>query len=364
MALEGNLSAFGVSEILQLIAVQQKTGMLTISNVDVSTVMFFRNGEIVSARDRRRKARDAFKDYLTRYGVLERDQLVRISQISAQSKLDFTDIVMSEGFIEPEELRKHWRQQVQETMHDVLTWEDGTYKFISNNDLVDGLKSLGSFNVEGMLMESMRRIDEFPLMLEMFPTEKLIFSRADAAADEEGMTENERCILALLEKPTALRDLIAKGKMPVFEVYEVLKLLREKDLILVEEPEPERGELDEQAAASAKKRRKLKNAKPLVAALLLFAGASYLGLGPAAADLSPRDLSVPTLLSGQEITRTRVEHRLRWLLDAHRAQYGAYPARLEELGSSGLATPDFLERVRANKIRYQLTGGKTAYTLL
>ena len=66
MSLEGNLTAFGLSEILQLIAVQQKYGMLSIRSQERSKVLFFRNGNIVSTRDRRRKTRDPLKDYLTR----------------------------------------------------------------------------------------------------------------------------------------------------------------------------------------------------------------------------------------------------------------------------------------------------------
>ena len=66
MALEGNLNSFGLSEILQLISVQQKTGMLTVQSEHGNGVMFFRDGQLVSTRDRRRRARDPFKDYVTR----------------------------------------------------------------------------------------------------------------------------------------------------------------------------------------------------------------------------------------------------------------------------------------------------------
>ena len=38
MALEGNLSSFGLEEILQLIAVQQKTGMLSVNANDRTAV--------------------------------------------------------------------------------------------------------------------------------------------------------------------------------------------------------------------------------------------------------------------------------------------------------------------------------------
>ena len=99
MSLEGNLTAFGLSEILQLIAVQQKSGMLSVRSEERTKVLFFRNGNIMSTRDRRRKTRDPLKDYLTRYGILSREDLIRLTQITAQSKLDLTDIIMSEGFL-------------------------------------------------------------------------------------------------------------------------------------------------------------------------------------------------------------------------------------------------------------------------
>jgi hypothetical protein len=364
MALEGNLTAFGLSEILQLIAVQQKTGMLTVTNVDNTTVMFFRGGEIVSTRDRRRKARDSFKDYLTRYGVLEREQLVRISQISAQSKLDFTDILTSEGFITREEMLKHWRKQVLESMHDVLTWEEGTYKFVTSQEIVDGIKSPECFNVEGMLMESMRRIDEFPQMLEMFPSEKLVFSRRQNQPTGEEMTENERDIFALVSDPTSLRNLIARGRMPVFEVYEALKQLREKGLVSMAEPtgggSDAPGALPEERAA----RGPTKNVIPILTAGLLFVGAMYAGFRGTVGFANPEVLARVELPRDAELSRNQLEHRLRWLLEAYRAQNGVYPESLSALESAGLVSPVLLEKARVRAFRYRLTSSQSGYTLL
>ncbi|MGD8869120.1 MAG: DUF4388 domain-containing protein [Gemmatimonadales bacterium] len=386
MALEGNLTAFGLSEILQLIAVQQKTGMLTVTNVESNTVMFFRNGELISTRDRRRKARDAFKEYVTRYGVLDHADLVRISQISSQSKLDFIDILTSEGFLEPAELLRHWRKQMQETMHDVLTWEEGTYKFVSGKELVDGIKSPGSFSVEGMLMESMRRIDEFPQMLEMFPNDRLIFSRRGTGADtdidsdggtdggtdgdlgdnasDDDLTDIESTILGLIDRATTLRDLIARGKMPLFEVYEALKCLREKNLVDMEEPEPEGESADEDTGSTARSRRAIKNVFPLLAAIALFTAAMYVGFGDTVAALSPQKLEALEPMSGHAAERARVEHRLRWLIEGYRAENGVYPANLGTLADSGLASPAFMRTVRDHEFRYRLTTGRTGYTLL
>jgi len=364
MALEGNLTAFGLSEILQLIAVQQKTGMLTVTNVDSTTVMFFRSGEIVSTRDRRRKARDSFKDYLTRYGVLEREQLLRISQISTQSKLDFTEILTSEGFLTREELLKHWRKQVLESMHDVLTWEEGTYKFVTSNEIVDGIKYAESFNVEGMLMESMRRIDEFPQMLEMFPSERLLFSKRDDEPLPEEVTENEKDIYELLTRQTSLRDLIARGKMPVFEVYESLKLLQDKELVSVEEPESE-GEDDTVDRAQRRARRRVtKNVLPFLVAAILFLGAIFVGFRDQVRSLAPETVSGLEVLSDDDLSREHLEYRLRWLIEAYHAQYGVYPPSLTSLVDAGLAPATLIEAARERAFRYRLTANRAGYTLL
>jgi len=462
MALEGNLNSFGLSEILQLISVQQKTGMLTVQSEHGNGVMFFRDGQLVSTRDRRRRARDPFKDYVTRYGILGREALMRVSQIASQSKLDFVDIVASEGLLDETDLEKHWRKQLQESMHDVLTWEQCSYKFISNEEIVEGIKVLESYSIEAMLMESMRRIDEFPQMLDQFPNDLTLISRLDpepakeseeAAEDapssatnvatatatpfpealepdqvslggndapepvdpsgidldppgdepteesgsgdhaleakteslfdddddmglgesldggkkkkkDEGMTQNEKDILELVVETISIRDLIAKGRMPTFEVYEALKLLADKGRIRVRNVEVPSD--SSQTTPSRRRRRRSgpRNPLPFVASLVLFATAAAVGLyRPATRFVSGEALQV-TILQDGEMARTRLEHRLRWLIEAYRAENGSYPGNLDTLVSAGLAGEGLIEEARAVGFRYRLTPGRAAYTLL
>ena len=63
MALEGRLSEFTLEEILQLIALQQKTGVLTVE-ASYPMVLYFESGELVSYRDRRGSSPDPLKTYL------------------------------------------------------------------------------------------------------------------------------------------------------------------------------------------------------------------------------------------------------------------------------------------------------------
>jgi len=364
MALEGNLSAFGISEILQLIAVQKKTGMLTVSNQESNAVVFFREGMIISTRDRRRKAKDPFKEYLTRYAVLTREELIKLTQISSQSKLDLLDILSSEGFMSKEEVRGHFMKQIQETLHEVLTWDQCSYKFISNYDVVEGIKFADEFSIEGMLMESMRRIDEFPQMLEVFPSDRVLVNRSDKTKDDETeLSTNENMLLSVLDDNMTIRDLIACAKMPLFEVYESLKLLSDKEFITTEEEQPspsDHAEEKKQARKAANRR----NPVPFLVVLTFFGGTLFLGLHGFVKNFETHRTAVMESIESNSIARNQAEENLRWVIEAYRAQYGGYPASLDVLWEAGLASPQLMKMTDLFSFRYQLTPARTTYTLL
>jgi hypothetical protein len=363
--MEGNLNSFKIEEILQLIAVQQKTGMLSAAANDKSAVLFFRDGKIISTRDRRTKTRDPFREYLTRYGCLGNEDITRITQIIAQSKLDMLDVLQSEGFFDEKQLGRHWRNHIQETLHDVLTWDQCTYKFVSSDDIVSGVKSLGEFSVEPLLMESMRRIDEFPALLQMFPAQGIkVIANGRTYEGEEPMTENEKTMLSVLKTARPMREILARGNMPTYDVYESLKMLREKGLIDIEEDLRE-GAVAESHFVGGKmirRTRRRRNPMLLVAASFVFFACVLVGVwqksGPVA--LVARD----GILRADAASRNRAEQRVRWMLETYKAEHGVYPETLADLVPSGIAGGSITARAANYGFEYRLTRSGSGYTLL
>ena len=64
MALQGSLEDFSLAEILQLIALQKKSGVLRLTSPEASGVLFFERGVIVSVTDRREKKSDPLLEHL------------------------------------------------------------------------------------------------------------------------------------------------------------------------------------------------------------------------------------------------------------------------------------------------------------
>jgi len=359
MALEGNLNDFGLSEILQLIAVQKKTGLLSVTSQGESMVLFFREGNLISTRDRRRKGDDPLKNYLLRYGVLSRKDFLRITQLASQSNLDITDIIVSEGYLSEEEMKRHYRNQIQEALHQVLTWQQCSYKFIPNPEVVRGIKTWGEFGVEGLLMESMRRIDEFPQMLEEFPDPDMVIKKT---GEGEGLEANEQAVFDLIGEGATVGYLVARAKMPAFDTYEALKHLKEKGLIATESPvhdmpSPRRAEI------SPSRRFRLGSLVPTTMAFLVFASCLFLGATGFALRFGPRAADLNRDLFARSLARKQAEAKIRYHLELYRASHGRYPRTLDQLWSSELLDKQSARRLQAFSFRYHLTPSGTGYTL-
>ena len=111
------------------------------------------------------------------------EEMDRIQQIQTETNLDLTDILISEKKFSDDELRIIFAEQIQETIQEILTWPKSQYKFIIGSQVLQGVNSFGSLKVEGLLMESMRRIDEFPELERIFPSEDTIVKRLPTPAD-------------------------------------------------------------------------------------------------------------------------------------------------------------------------------------
>lgn len=364
MSLEGNLTSFGLSEIIQLIAVQQKTGMLSVTRQSGSVKIYFREGRIISTRDRRRGAPDPLKEYFTRYGIISRQEIARLTELSARSKLDITDVIVSEGVLSEEELRTHCRNHIQEALYDMLTWEQCSYKFIAGTQVTEGVRAIADLAVEGLLMESMRWIDELPLMIEEFPHGQMIVKRKPGTEVPDDLSATETAFLETLAEDRSIDDLIARAKIPRFETFETLRQLKERDLIEIEDRTPPSSKEEVTPAAGKRTRRKHgRNPMPLVASVLVFFACGFWG----ARDVLRMDARVEggksrVLVSSAE--RKKTEETLRWFLEIYRAKNGAYPEELSVLQETKIAPPSFFKTVDEHSFRYHLTPGGHRYILL
>ena len=358
MALQGNLDDFSLPEILQLIAVQQKSGVLKLTAGDDVAVVFFEAGKIVSTRDRRRNARDPLKPYLVRTGHLTEAQLKQIETIEAESRRELTDVLLSGNYMTSEALTQALEHQIQDTLHQLLTWKSGSYHFSGDSRTVPKFAVNVRLNTEGLLMESMRRIDEIVRYRETLSSPAMVLRPKPLAMPPKEMSSQERRILPLVDGLRPLRDLVAQSKLVEFEAFEALHHLLDLGVIEVSlgaapakvtpiaaEPPP--------VPARRTANSFLAFAVAIVSLAASFAIAFFVTpalLSRAARAAAPAVVAVPP-----EIALVDEAARVSLALETYRRVRGEYPPDLETLGVEGYL-PAAMACAAARLYQYQSDG--------
>lgn len=376
MALEGNVKDFGLSEIFQLIALQKKSGMLSVT-ADETMVIFFREGMLISTRDRRGELRDPLRDYLTGYGFLTHEETARIDKIQHETGMDLTEILLSEKYFSEDELTAIFIDQMQETMQDVLSWPTSYYKFKIGNQMLQGVKSFTSIKVEGILMESMRRIDEFPEMLRIFPSEKMTVRRLAMSAEKPPkLDRQEEIIYELIENEVRIEELVSIARMARFCTYEALKNLLEKGLLEIGEMPVEEAQEIEEPVAQVVKRRKMRVVPTFATILFLLAsfavgeylvpmllppGWSVARSAEPAGETPAGDMFVASNLG--ELNERLALEALREGIEVHMALKGSYPITLEILTVRNIIPPSLLDEAQKYGFVYRMLEEGASYSL-
>ena len=357
MALQGNLDDFSLPEILQLIAVQQKSGVLKLISGEDIAVIFFDGGRVVSTRDRRRNAKDPLKPFLLQTGRLTEAQLQQIETIEAESRRELTDVLLSGNYLPGEELQHAVEEQIQDTMHQLLTWKSGSYHFSGDARTVPKFAVNVRLNTEGLLMESMRRLDEIARYRETLSSPAMVLRPRALALPPKEMTPQEQRVLPLVDGLRPLRDIQAQAKMVEFEVYEALHHLLDLGVIEISlgAAPPKVTPIAEAAVKPV--------TEPATSSLGLLIGAvsviGSLAIGlfasPVLLAQAERAARAERLAAAPEISAADEASRLSLALELYRAAYGRYPDALVALTQARLLSANDVRHAQVH-FRYESDG--------
>jgi len=357
---QGSLGEFRLAEILQLVAVQQKTGLLRLVRGEEMVVFYFDRGILVSTRDRRHGSPDPLLDYLTRTGWLETDIAGFLRTRMENSKDDVAQVLLAERFLNEDELRGVLEDLAQELVSKTFAWRSGTYQFIGGDNALSGLQHRVSLPVDSLLMEAARRADEWPRFLERLPGPDVILEVVQPPRPQIGDRSFE--VLSRITGRTTLGALVQRCRTAEFEVYEIVAQALEAGAVRVEVP-PRRAAAATQPLVpptpvhrSGARRRvqpALRAWAVALAVVLLAAAGSRL----VAPEL--RNRAVRTEL--RQVATAEARAQLRLQIEIYRAAHGRYPEQLADLVTDELASTAQL--ARAAPVRYATTSDRQQFQL-
>lgn len=355
MALEGQLSDFNLAEILQLISSQQKSGFLNLETTR-NMVFIFDKGELISTRDRRDRTRDPLESFLRAYGFFDAEQWKHIEYVRANSSLDLTEILTSEGLLEEAELDRALRSVAQEMSVAGMKLSRGRYHFSPTQGTPPGVRRPIRQDVQGLLMEAARRLDEEELLRQALPSQAVTFTQGAKVLPAEAIGETGKRIMKLALAGLNLGQIIRQGRTESFTVRDLLKNWCGDNVLVMHTPGDDEGTgQDEHSRRPGLHLATGLRSLPLTVLMLAMIGlgiwARWFSMPPAPAH--------PGLALREAQLRAEVVEAAR----LYRFEKSEWPAGLNDLVRSGMLAPATALTVEDLGWTYRLDAAADRFTL-
>jgi uncharacterized protein DUF4388/FHA domain-containing protein len=205
--LEGSLSRFEVPDVLTFLNMGRRSGLLAMERADQETKLFIRDGNPVFATSSRDELR--LGDMLIRLGKVTAADLDYALESHRGRGYRLGQALLAERLLSEAELASFLKVQVSEVIFDTFEWKDGVFTFWDNVPPPATAVTL-LMDLQNLIMEGSRRIDERGRLSGLFPDKDMI---VEAMANPERvkhsvtMTPEEWKVFFLLDGRRSLSEI-------------------------------------------------------------------------------------------------------------------------------------------------------------
>ena len=129
MSFVGKLEEFQLSDLLQIISTNEKSGKLNLTRHDAQGVIVFRQGKIIYAANS--SARETLGFLLLTADLITEQQLLEALEIQHQADEEkrLGSILVETGALPSEALERVVRTQLEKVLNEFMDWDKGFFKF-------------------------------------------------------------------------------------------------------------------------------------------------------------------------------------------------------------------------------------------
>jgi hypothetical protein len=227
MALEGTFKDFHVADIVQLVGLQRKTGILTLEGEEDTLSLTFQEGAVVWAQSTRTPWEQRIKGPLLARGLLKAAQLEEAVILQKETGRKLPTILAERGFLQKKEWDGILAQEVEDAIYRPFRWPAGRYRFVSQPTVDPPEGRVGPHSAESILMEGIRRVDEWPMIRERVPSTAMVFKVGSRAVKliPKNIEPGEVKMLDLVDGKRTVQELVDASGLGEFESMRSLAAL-------------------------------------------------------------------------------------------------------------------------------------------
>lgn len=239
MAIEGPLKELGIHDVFQLLDVSRKTGVLRITSKirhNQGTV-YFDAGAVVYADIQSNPHR--LGELLVRSGKISEADLSRVQEMQQHGdRRRLGEILVDIGAITEREVERQIRQQVEEVVFEMMSWQEGYFSFVEGPLPTLAGDSTVRLPTEALLMEGARRIDEWSRIESKIPHLDMVPALPPEEQASQGLLDllpSEWEVLATIDGERSIRTIAALLGRSEFDVAKIIFGLSTAGIVMLAE---------------------------------------------------------------------------------------------------------------------------------
>jgi hypothetical protein len=230
MSLRSDLQTMGLPDVLQFIAAGRKTGTLHLERGSVKKRIIVREGTIFSSWSN--DPRESLGQFLIRLGLVTEEQLFKALLAQEERNELIGSILIEDGILTEYDLKRALKVKAEESLYDLFLWPSGHYEF-KEGEVPPDIRITYETPVTPVILEGVRRVDEWSRIKEVFPNMETSFRTTVAASAP--VAEAEKRVLALAAGGRTIAEISLEIRCSEFETAALLFELHKRGLVEVDE---------------------------------------------------------------------------------------------------------------------------------
>ncbi len=233
MNLEGSLSAFGLADVVTLLATTGKSGGLRLHQADrdVHGVVWLVDGAVVAASAD--TARQGLVRRLVGAGLVD-DHALRAAVDKAKAgEKGPARALLDNGAVNHETLVSTATDQILDAVVELVRWPDGTFDFLWNEPIPDDVDV--RLTVTELLGQVRGRDEAWAAVAATIPSNDAVLTIPVSVAEDPMLTRDEWAVLALVDGRRTLGDVVELTGAGQFAAASTLSELVRRGLVQVRE---------------------------------------------------------------------------------------------------------------------------------
>lgn len=252
MALKGNLRDFSTTQLLNLINLARKTGLLVIESKSGAAQIFFKEGKLIYATYGGQDGR--LTAMLVRAGKLTDAQALKINeQPEARNDRELGALLIQAGHLSQNDIVASIKSYILDVVYRLFAWMDGTFRF-EPSQLPPGDRIQVKIELENVIMEGSRRIKEIERLREEIPDLDVTLQftdRPDARLRNINLSVEEWRVVSFINPKNTVRQIAQANNMSDFQIRKIVYGMLQAGLVELMMPRsqvmPQLAQLAQQA---------------------------------------------------------------------------------------------------------------------